>query len=278
VGAIASPFSVPVTNVRQDPPSDVAFRVLGPVEVLRQGVLVPVRGGRARALLALLLVNANTIVSGAQIVDAVWGERPPSTVRTQVHVSVSSLRKLLAGVGGASIQTHPAGYRLAADPQRIDLSVFLDMSRSGRAALRQQRVAEAARTLHRALELWRGTALGGVRASFVPSTVVRLEEHRLTAFADRVAADLGLGRHHDVIPELRSLLDERPLLERARAQLMVALHLAGRRGDALAVYREGCALLRTELGVDPGPELARAHGHLLRAHVPLPQRIAGILS
>ncbi|MEJ3746185.1 AfsR/SARP family transcriptional regulator [Actinomycetes bacterium KLBMP 9797] len=250
-----------------DPGGGLTFRLLGPVEVLREGVSVPVRGDRARALLALLLVNANTVISGAQIVDAVWGQWPPATVRTQVHVRVSALRKLLAGVRGASIQTHPAGYRLAVDRGQVDLAVFTELSHAGRAALRQQRVAEAARTLHQALDLWRGPALGGVRAPFVPSTVVRLEEHRLTAFADRVAADLGLGRHHDVIPELRSLLDERPLLERARAQLMVALHLAGRRGDALAVYREGCALLRTELGVDPGPELSRAHRRLLGTHV-----------
>jgi DNA-binding SARP family transcriptional activator len=251
----------------------VTFRLLGPVEMLRQGAPLPVRGDRARALLALLLVNANIVVSGAQIVDAVWGQRPPATVRTQVHVRVSALRKLLAGAGGASIQTHPAGYRLAVDPDRVDLAVFTELSRTGRAALREQRVTEAARTLHQALELWRGPALGGVRAPFVPSTVVRLEEQRLTAFADRVAADLGLGRHHDVIPELRALLDERPLLERARAQLMVALHLAGRRGDALAVYREGCALLRTELGVDPGPELSRAHRQLLVPYLAEPVRL-----
>lgn len=256
-----------------DLPAGLTFRLLGPVEVLRHGAPVPVRGGRARALLALLLVNANTVVSTAQIVDAVWGERPPATVRTQVHVRVSALRKLFAGVGGASIQTHPAGYRLAVEPDRVDLAVFTGMSQAGRAALREQRVAEAARTLHRALELWRGPALGGVRAPFVPSTVVLLEEHRLTAFADRVAAELGLGRHHDVIPELRSLLDERPLLERTRAQLMVALHLAGRRGDALTVYREGCALLRTELGVGPGPELSRAHRQLLGTHLAEPARL-----
>lgn len=241
----------------------MSFRLLGPLEVSLHEALVPVPGGRARALLALLLLNANAIVSGAQIVDALWGERPPATVRTQVHMQVSGLRRLLAAVGGASIQTHPAGYRLTVDPNRIDLTVFIELSRTGRAALRQRRPVDAARALHRALKLWRGVALGGIHAPFAPSTVVRLEEHRLAVFADRVAADLELGRHHELIPDLRALLAERPLLELARAQLMVAMYLAGRRGDGLAIYREGCQLLREELGVDPGPELTHAHRQLM---------------
>jgi DNA-binding SARP family transcriptional activator len=263
VSTFTAHASVPGPRIPHAAPSAVTFRLLGPLEVGLEGTPVPVPGGRARALLALLLLNANAIVSSAQIVDAVWGERPPATVRTQVHVGVSGLRRLLATVGGAAIQTHPAGYRLAVDPYRIDLSVFTELARAGRAALRQRRLGEAAATLHQALELWRGAALGGVRAPFAAATVVQLDELRLAAFADRVAADLELGRHLDLIPELRALLAERPLLEVARAQLMAALHRAGRRGDALAVYREGCRLLRRRLGVDPGPELARAHRRIL---------------
>ena len=244
-------------------PPRMTFRLLGPLEVSARETLIAVPGGRARAVLALLLLNANAVVSLEQIVDAVWGNCPPATVRTQVQVRVSLLRRLLALVGGASIRTHPAGYRLTVDPGRIDLAVFTELARAGRAALAQRRPADAAHALHRALALWRGAALGGVRAPFASSTVVQLEEQRLSAFADRVTADLELGRHDEVIPALHALLVERPFLELPRAQLIMAMHRTGRRGDALAVYQEGCRLLREELGVDPGPELTRAHRQLM---------------
>ena len=241
----------------------VTFRLLGPFEVSTQKAMLPVPRGRARALLALLLLNPNAVVSGDQIVDGVWGDHPPATVRTQVHVRVSLLRRFLHGVGGVSIDTHPAGYRLTIDPARIDLATFLHLTRAGGRALADNRPDEAAQALHRALGLWRGAALGGVRAPFASTVVVQLEEQWLMALANRVDADLELGRHQELIPELRALLVQRPLLEIARAQLITAMHRAGRRADALAIYHEGARLLRDELGVDPGPDLTRAYWQLI---------------
>ncbi|MEV6813499.1 AfsR/SARP family transcriptional regulator [Micromonospora sp. NPDC051296] len=253
----------------------VTFRLLGPFEVSTpKAAPLPVPRGRARALLALLLLNPNAVVSGDEIVDGVWGEHPPATVRTQVHVRVSLLRRFLDGLGDVSIETHPAGYRLTIDPVWIDLATFLHLARTGNRALADNRPDAAAHALHRALALWRGAALGGVRAPFASSAAVQLEEQWLTAHGNRVDADLELGRHQELIPELRALLMQRPLLEIARAQLITAMHRAGRRADALAIYQEGARLLRDELGVDPGPDLTRAYWQLI-APSDLPARRGG---
>ncbi|WP_158603425.1 AfsR/SARP family transcriptional regulator [Micromonospora radicis] len=236
------------------------------------GAPIPIPSGRARALLALLLLNANTVVSTERIVDGMWGERPPATVRTQVHVRVSALRRFLAGIDDATIHTHPAGYRLTIDPGRIDLATFLLLARKGGQALADNRPHEAARALHHALGLWQGDALGGINAPFVTAAVVQLEERWLIALANRIDADLALGRHQELVPELRALLLHRPMLEIARAQLITALHRAGRRADALVVYREGTRLLRDELGVDPGHALTQAYRQLIAPTHPTTRR------
>jgi DNA-binding SARP family transcriptional activator/streptogramin lyase len=247
------------------PVAGLEFGVLGPLEVRSGGRALPLGGPKQRALLAVLLLHANEAVSRDRLVDGVWGESPPATIGAVLNVYLSRLRKLLGEEGsGVALLTQPHGYTLRIDPEQLDLHRFERLVREGTQAFAAGKVELAAARLAEGLALWRGPALADVAAMpCAESELRRLDELRLCALEHRIEADLVLGRHSAVVPELQALAVEYPLRERIRAQLMLALYRSGRQSEALQCYREARSLLAGELGIDPGPELRRLEKAIL---------------
>ena len=234
------------------------FRVLGPLEVSADGEPLALGGRQQRAVLALLLLNANQVVSRDRMVDALWGEDPPATAANALQVAVHGLRKVL---GRDRVLTQGTGYRLALSRDELDLGRFESLVESARDEL----PAAAAPKLHAALALCRGAALAGLEGvPFVPSERERLEELRLAALDRRIEADLELGRAADLVHELERLAAEHPYREQFHAQLMLALYRSGRQADALTAYRLAREKLVDELGVEPSKRLQDLETAILR--------------
>jgi DNA-binding SARP family transcriptional activator len=236
----------------------VEFRILGPLEVADGDRLLPLGGAKQRALLAVLLLNANRVVSVDRLVDALWGERQPASGAKALHVYVSQLRKLLTG---NRVVTQPPGYMLRIDPGELDETRFR--------ALRERAASgdsgEAAVLLREALSLWRGPPLADVAyEQFAQTEIARLEELRASTVEQRIDLELELGRHQDLVAELEALVAAHPLRERLRAQLMLALYRSGRQAEALEVYQDARRTLVDELGIDPNRELRELEGAILR--------------
>ena len=240
------------------------FRILGPLEAIDgDRALTPV-GAIQRALLAILLLNVNRVVSSDQLIDLLWDEHPPASGATALQVRVSQLRKAL-GKAGSVIVTRPPGYLIRLEGGQLDLHRFeLLVDRAG-SALAADEPASAAASLQEALALWRGPPLADFTyASFAQAAIGRLDELRVSAVEKRIEADLALGRHADLIAELRALVAQHPLRERLRAQLMLALYRSGRQAEALAEYQAGRRVLVNELGIGPGTELQELERAVLR--------------
>ncbi|MEY9965549.1 putative ATPase/DNA-binding SARP family transcriptional activator [Streptacidiphilus sp. MAP12-16] len=227
---------------------------------------VAVGGPGRRAALALLALDAGRIVTVQRMIDGLYGEDPPAGVGNALQSQISRLRGALRGAGRPElIENHPAGYRLAVDPDHVDAHRFARLAAQGRDTLAAGDPAKAADLLRDALALWRGPALADVGdAPFAGPQTVRLEEQRLAATEDRIQAELELGDHRTVISELRELVSAHPLRERLSAQLVRALHGSGQQAEALAAFAETREALADALGADPGPELAAAHLAVLR--------------
>ncbi len=241
--------------------------LLGPLEVRVNGVAVDVAGSRLRSLLTRLALDAGRPVSVGALVDAVWGAYPPGDQANALQSLVSRLRRSLGDA--QAVQPSSAGYRLAADPGDVDVHQFERLAADGAAALRRGDPATARPMLRRALSLWRGPALADCAdAAFAAAPIARLDDLRLAAMADRLAADLSLQRAPAVVAELEALTREHPLDERFAALLMKALRATGRTSDALAAYQRLRELLVDELGVDPSPELQELHLSVLRGEQP----------
>jgi YVTN family beta-propeller protein len=223
------------------------FRILGPLEVEYEGRLLRLGGAKQRALLAVLLLYANEVVSRDRLIDELWGGSPPETASTALQVHVSQLRKAL---GRDVIVTQAPGYRIRVEPGELDVDRFETLVDEARGA----EAAVAAERLRHALELWRGAPLGELD-SVARAERGRLEEQRLSVTEQRIQADLELGRHAELVAELEGLVREHPLRERLRGQLMLALYRSGRQAEALDVYRTGRRLLDEELGLEPSQEL-----------------------
>jgi len=237
------------------------FRILGPLEVENEGGIVPVGRRKQRAVLEVLLLQANRVVSARALIDAIWGERPPETALTTLQGYVSALRKTL---GAELIATRGQGYVLQTDPASIDLSRFESLVSAGTEALGAGDPRSASDRLNAALSLWRGEPLEDLDSvAVVESERGRLEEMRLRALEQRIEADLALGRHAEVIPDLQALVREEPLRERLRGQLMLALYRSGRQAEALDVYRRGRHMLAEQLGLEPGEPLRRLERGIL---------------
>ncbi|GAT66870.1 transcriptional regulator, SARP family [Planomonospora sphaerica] len=240
----------------------VEFRVLGPLEARTASgrILVPKRR-KPRLLLAVLLLRANVPVPAAELLDALWEDSPPASARANLQSYVSELRRLLGG--GVSLSGN--GYLLAVDEDGYDAAVFEKLAARGRRALAAARFREAAELLSAALALWRGELLDGfsLPQSLWPDRT-RLEELRRSAFEDSVSARLALGRHEEVVAELREFTGKNPLHEPVWAQLMLALYRCGRAAEAIDAYRSADAVLDEELGVAPGQELRDLHQRILR--------------
>jgi predicted ATPase/DNA-binding SARP family transcriptional activator len=243
----------------------VEFRILGTIEVADDdGHTVDLGGPRERVLLARLLLSVNRVVPADLLADDVWAGNPPPHSPATLRVYVSRLRRAL-GPAASALVTQPPGYRLDVEAGRLDAARFGRLAAAARTDLAQGRPELAASGLRRALELWRGDALGDVAdIPFAQPEVTRLEESRLAAIEDRAEADLRCGDHAALAGELEGLVGAHPLRERLWSQLMLALYRCGRQADALRAYLRVEAMLGDELGIDPGPELRRLRTAVLR--------------
>lgn len=243
------------------------FRILGPLEVVRDGEPIRSGGRKQRTLLAYLVLHANETVSNRQLVDALWGDEPPNTATKTIHVYVSQVRRTLEGgeASDAPLVTEGAGYALRIPQDRIDLVRFEATLKRARADAERGAVEDAAAGLRAALAMWRGPALGELSDEpGLRTEAARLDEMRRAAMEELFDLELALGRQAELIGELRSFVREDPLRERPRAQLMLALYQQGRQADALELYEQTRRLLSDELGIDPGRDLQALHEQILR--------------
>ncbi|HUQ57882.1 AfsR/SARP family transcriptional regulator [Lentzea sp.] len=240
------------------------YRVLGPLEVLRDGVAVAVPAGRCRVLLATLLLRPNQFMSVDELVERVWGGAPPTADRADktLQMVVARLRQALGPAN--CVQTSSGGYRASVDASTLDLLRFRSLVATGDFAA--------------AVRLWRGPMLSDVRSDALHQhDVPPVVEERLLALERRIAADLEAGRAADLVAELRGLTAEHQFREVFWGQLMMALAQSGQQAAALTVYQDVRALLSDELGVDPGAELRAVHHQVLSGSVrvrgPVPRQL-----
>ncbi|MFD0199846.1 MULTISPECIES: AfsR/SARP family transcriptional regulator [Saccharothrix] len=240
--------------------SGLEFGVLGPLQVLADGRQLVIGRKGMRGLLAMLVLDANRVVPIDEIVDSLWADEPPATARTIVHGYVSRLRRMLEEAdpaGSARILTTPPGYQLSVDPWRLDFHRARQLVSSARGKAAPIR----AQLLRESLGLWRGPVLADVPGDPVTSD---LEELRLAAVEERIEAELELGRHLELVGELRQLVNEHPFRERLVGHMMRALYRSGQRADALEAYQRFHRRVVDELGIDPGPGLRVLHEQVLR--------------
>jgi DNA-binding SARP family transcriptional activator/tetratricopeptide (TPR) repeat protein len=248
----------------------VEFRVLGPLEASSRTQPLRLGGSKQRALLAILLLHANEVVSTDRLIDELWDRDAPESAAKALQVHVSQLRKALEpgrepGDPASVLVTQAPGYMLKIAPERLDLERFERLAVEGRRLLEAGDPQGAVAILNEALSLWRGPALADLAyASFAQAEIGRLEELRLAAREDRIEAELKCGRHVAVVGELESFVATAPLRERPRGQLMVALYRSGRQPDALELYRTTREVLVEELGIEPGKALQDLHAEILR--------------
>ena len=240
------------------------FRILGPLEASDGERTLTPAGAVQRALLAILLLHANRVVSVDQLIDHLWGETPPSSGATALQVRVSQLRKAL-GDGGSLIVTRPPGYLIQIQRDQLDLHRFEHLLGAADRDHAGGDPAAAIAKLQEALALWRGAPLADFTYEpFAQAAIARLGELQLAAQEKRIEAALALGHHSEVVADLRTLVIEHPLRERLRAQLMLALYRSGRQAEALAEYLAARRMLLDELAIEPGPELQELERAILR--------------
>src|SRR5262245_62125176 len=241
------------------------FSILGPLQIRAGNTSVTVAAARERILLAMLLLHENQLVPVRLLISALWDVDPPSTARAQVHSCVSRLRRLLRQVGVSEdlIVTEPAGYRIKVPAGDLDAALFATRLEQGRLAVANGELEAGRDALRSALALWRGRPLADVDSDTVRTAAAHLDEQWNAAFEQCVELELKLGLAESVLAELTDLVERTPHNERLRGLLMTALARAGRRADALAVYRRGRTLLADELGIEPGPELEALHRRIL---------------
>jgi DNA-binding SARP family transcriptional activator len=260
------------------------FQVLGPLEVTTSAGPLVISAKRPRALLAILLLHANEVVSIDRIIDGLWPGEPPRSALENVRTYVSQLRWLLGRAdnvstdnGGAAseragskarLESHPAGYRLLTAPEELDLLRFGTLAASGSRALQFTDYSSAAFLLGEAIELWRGAPLPELELGpAVRAKTVALEEWRWRIQTDWIRARFAMGQHAELVAVLRELIGERPFDESLRCLLMTALCAIGRTSDALSAFAEARHPLVHELGIDPGPEMRRVQAAILNGDV-----------
>jgi DNA-binding SARP family transcriptional activator/tetratricopeptide (TPR) repeat protein len=240
------------------------FRLLGLLEVRRGGVPLPVPPGKPRVLLAALLLRAGRVVPLDELSGALWGPAPPTSELTTIRNYVNRLRGALEDTGRTLISTQPRGYLIAVADGELDVARFEARLAAARAAADSRSWADAAAAARAALALWRDEPLADIQSDLLAlREVPRLAELRMQALETRLGADLELGQHAGVIPELRQLCQASPLRERLHATLMTALYRDGQRAAALAAYQAVRDVLIHELGTEPGPELQLLHQQVL---------------
>ncbi len=246
--------------------AEIEFCVLGPLVVRHGGVEVPLTSPKQRAVLAALLLNAGRVVSLDELAEVLWGNSPPPSARVTIQNYVMRLRKALADTAGSRISTQPRGYLVQVDSGELDVSRFEAHLAAARAAVRSSDWVAAAAEARAGLALWRGDPLADVECeSLAMRAVPQLSELRLQMLQTRIDADLHLGRHAEVITELRQLTGAHPLREHLHGLLMLALYRDGRQAEALAAYQRARQILIDELGAEPGSGLRTVHQRILNA-------------
>ena len=257
--------------------ASLEFRLLGPLDAVRNGHALALGGPKHRTLLAALLLHAGEPVAVDVLAEALWPDRPPAKFDSTLQVYVSQLRREL---GRDAIVRRGPGYVLAIDPDQVDAIRFERLAEEGRAALAAGEPEWARPLLEQALALWRGPALADFRyEAFASQDAERLEELRLAVTEALVDADLALGRAAELVPELQALVAANPLREQLRVQLMLALYRSGRQSEALAAYHEARRVLQEELGLDPARSFAswrpRSCGRTRASRRPLARNARG---
>ena len=241
-------------------PAQAEFCLLGPLTVRGSGAAVPVPQRRQRALLAVLLLQPGHAFSAARLAELLWGPgEPPPSAEATVRNYVKRLRRAFAVAGLDRIVTSPGGYLIRVEPGELDITVMQQALAAAHDAARQGDWQQASHQAGAALRLWRGDPLADVDLPELAAEAGRLAELRLQAHELRAEAGLNLGRHAELLPELRQLAAASPLRERLHGLLILALYRSGRRADALAAYQAARDLLVHELGSEPGPELQALH-------------------
>src|SRR5579863_7832972 len=244
--------------------AEVEFSLLGPLEVRRDGVAVPLAAGRQRALLAALLLNAGSVVPANELIEMLWDCRPPASARASLHNYVKRLRKALGDAGHDRIATRPQGYLIRVEPGGLDVTRFGELLGAAREAAGNGDWESAAEQARAAVALWRGEPLADTGSPVLAAREApRLAEMRLRALEVAVGAELRLGRPTEAIGELRRLVAGNPLREHLHALLMLALYQDGRQAEALAAYQQARQTLVEEVGTEPGAELRELHQRIL---------------
>jgi DNA-binding SARP family transcriptional activator len=245
------------------------FQVLGPLEVFDDDRVCTPTPPKVSRVLALLLLRANQVVSMDSLIEELWGETPPMSAIGTAQTYIYQLRKVIdpgakqAGDGDWLV-TKPPGYLMRLLPDQLDANAFEALSRQGRQMLESGLPEQASHLLRRALDLWKGPSLANVRRGhLLDAHAVHLEEQRMRTLELRIQADAELGRHRELIGEMRSLVAVHPLNEWLHGHLIAALSHCGRRGEALQAYQDLRNVLSTQLGLDPQPELERLHQEVL---------------
>lgn len=264
------------------------FDILGPLRVVTGDQRELALGGeKPAAILAMLLLRPNELVSSERLIEDLWDGRPPATAAKTLQVHLSRLRRALGEAQNGHrgpILTGRGGYMLELEPEQVDALRFESLVTEGRAALSEGACARASSRFRAALGLWRGDALADFAyASFAQDAIARLEGLRTVAWESAIEAELALGRHAELVPELKSLVKRHPLSEKARAQLMLALYRSGRQAEALGAYRAARRILVDQLGLEPSAELRELERAILAqdarlaapAVEPRPQRSDG---
>ncbi|MBB1242212.1 AfsR/SARP family transcriptional regulator [Streptomyces durbertensis] len=250
------------------------IKALGPLSARQYGVSVVPTAAKPRQILALLALQADRVVTVPTLMEEIWGEDIPRSAATTLQTYILQLRRRIAAALDGDptrrakdvLVTQHGGYLLQVQPGHVDAQEFARLTATGRAAFEAGDHA-AASDLHRqALEMWRGPALVDVRVGTVLELeVLRLEEDRMAALERRIDSDLALGRHSELVAELRVLVAKHPMHENFCAQLMTALHRAGGAWRALEAYQRLRTTLIDELGMEPSPRLRRLHQAVLSA-------------
>ncbi|GAA2382206.1 hypothetical protein GCM10010420_00010 [Streptomyces glaucosporus] len=248
------------------------IRVLGPLTAVERGVSIVPSAAKPRQILALLALQADHVVTVPTLMEEIWGENVPRSAATTLQTYILQLRRRIAVAleddptreAKDVLVTQHGGYLLQVQPGQVDVQEFEQLAASGRAAYDAGDDRVASELLGRALAMWHGPALVDVRVgSVLELEVLRMEEDRMAALERRIDADLRLGRHTELVPELRVLSARHPMHENFCAQLMVALHRSGNSWRALEAYQRLRGTLIEELGMEPSPKLQRLHQAVL---------------
>jgi DNA-binding SARP family transcriptional activator len=231
------------------------FFILGALEIRSANGKIPITAPKQRAVLAALLLNANTEVSVDRLADYVWEGRPPIAAQATLQSYIYRLRQPLTPIKGAHLRTSGASYTLYVENDDIDLGYFKRQLRDARALGRDGDLSGSVLGFRKALSVWRGNALSGVPGKFIQQEARFLESERLAAYEELFSAEITLGNHRRVIPEMLKLVATHPLHESLRAQLMLSMYRSGRQAEALHNFALMRRKLHDELGIEPGPDL-----------------------